>query len=270
MWRRRFCSAIMAVLSGAMTPTASSAEALTTSTATSTTASSAAAASAAAAMSSSGSMARQNAAARAEGYVFMRTPADVWSRVARGDLVHADGIGDYVLANVSFPVARPEVVVFLERLSADYRAACGERLVVTSLTRPITRQPSNSSRLSVHPAGMAIDLRIPARAECRRWLEGRLLELQAADVLEVIRERRPPHYHVGLFTAAYRQMVEAEVEAERARMWAEEEAAWRASMATAQMGGEVGKGGARWLLMVALTPGLGLLAIRRIRRAPEA
>jgi hypothetical protein len=220
-------------------------------------------------MASGGSMARQNAAARTEGYVFMRTPADVQARVARGDLEYALGNDDYQLANVSFPVARPEVVVFLERLAADYRAACGDRLVVTSLTRPMTRQPRNSSPLSVHPAGMAIDLRIPARADCRRWLETRLLELQTADVLEVIRERRPPHYHVGLFTAAYREMVEAEVEAERSRMAAEEEALMRASMSAAQIGGDMTRGRMRWVALAALAPGLGgLLALARRRRRP--
>jgi hypothetical protein len=258
MWRRRIGMAMVAVLSGAALPPAgvaatSAAEATTAAAATRT-------------MASGGSMARQNAAARAEGYSFMRTPGDVWDRVARGDLVHALGNEDYTLAGVSFPVARPEVVVFLERLSADYREACGERLVVTSLTRPITRQPRNSSPHSVHPAGMAIDLRIPGRTECRRWLETRLLELQAADVLEVIRERRPPHYHVGLFTAAYRQMVEAEVAAEQARMWAEEETAWRAMVATAQVGGDMGKGRARWLVLLALAPGLGLLVLRHVVR----
>jgi hypothetical protein len=217
-------------------------------------------------MASSGSMARQNAVAREEGYGFMRTPADVWQRVARGELVHADGSDDYELAGVSFPVARPEVVVFLERLAADYRAACGEKLVVTSLTRPITRQPRNSSPLSVHPAGMAIDLRIPPRADCRHWLETQLLELQAADVLEVIRERRPPHYHVGLFTAAYRELVEAEVEAERARLQAEEEAQWQASVTSARLGGDVGTGWLRWLALLVLVPGIALLRFGGLRR----
>jgi hypothetical protein len=216
-------------------------------------------------MASSGSMARQNAVAREEGYTFMRTPADVWQRVARGDLVHADGNEDYALSGVSFPVARPEVVVFLERLAADYRAACGEKLVVTSLTRPTTRQPRNSSALSVHPAGMAIDLRIPSVPTCRRWLEARLLELQAANVLEVIRENRPPHYHVGLFTAAYREFVEAEVAAERARVQADE-AYWQATVTSAHLGGDVVGGRLGWLALFIVGPGIALLAFGGLRR----
>ena len=39
--------------------------------------------------------------------------------------------------DVSFPFARPEVELFVQRLSGQYRRACGEQLVVTSLTRPI-------------------------------------------------------------------------------------------------------------------------------------
>jgi hypothetical protein len=170
-------------------------------------------------MATSGSMARQNAIAREEGYAFLRTPRDVWTKVEGGELVRIDANGDFELSRgVSFPVARPEVKLFLEQLGAEYRGACGEALVVTSLTRPITRQPANASRLSVHPAGMAIDLRIPPNAACRSWLEGRLLELQAADLLEVIRERRPPHYHVGLFPTAYRRHVERELAIETARL----------------------------------------------------
>jgi hypothetical protein len=231
-------------------------------------------AAAAATMASGGSMARQNAVAHSEGYSFMRTPADVWAQVARGALIHADNDGDYRLANVSFPVARPEVIVFLEHLAADYRAACGERLVVTSLTRPINRQPSNSSRLSVHPAGMAIDLRIPAKAECRRWLEARLLELQAADLLEVIRERRPPHYHVGLFPAAYREFLEAEVAAERARMRAYEEAEETrlAVLSGRAFGGPDGSGSGgllHWLILLLAAPTALVLAWARRAGRPQ-
>ena len=45
--------------------------------------------------------------------------------------------------------ARPEVVLFLERLGKQYREACGEPLVVTSLTRPKSSQPH--SRTAVKP-----------------------------------------------------------------------------------------------------------------------
>jgi hypothetical protein len=162
-------------------------------------------------MATSGSMARQNAVARAEGYTFLRTPAEVWAEVAAGRLVRVESNGDVELAGASFPVTRPEVALFLAHLGAAHRTACGTPLVVTSLTRPIVRQPSNASHHSVHPAGMAVDLRIPRDVQCRRWLESRLLAMQAADLLEVLREQRPPHYHVGIFPSAFRGYVEQEL-----------------------------------------------------------
>ena len=87
------------------------------------------------------------------------------------------------------------------------KAATGERLVITSLTRPLSRQPENASALSVHPAGMAVDLRIPASKWNRAWLEQTLLSLEDKAVLDVTREHHPPHYHVAVFPVQYEQYV---------------------------------------------------------------
>jgi uncharacterized protein DUF5715/LysM domain-containing protein len=151
------------------------------------------------------SLLRQNQAARQHDFTYLRTSSDVREFSRRGLLVRLRGNSDYRLASgyVSFPYARPEVKVFVERLGDQYHSACGERLVVTSLTRPIARQPRNASHLSVHPTGMAVDLRRSSRASCRKWLEETLLYLEGRDVLEATREHRPPHYHVTLFPDDY-------------------------------------------------------------------
>lgn len=151
------------------------------------------------------SMLRQNEAAREHDYSYLRTSSDVYRFVDRGLLVKLRGNSDYALASgyVSFPYARPEVKLFVERLSDQYREACGEKLVVTSLTRPMDRQPANASHLSVHPTGMALDLRRSSRASCRQWLESTLLLLEEKNVLEATREKHPPHYHVSLFPNQY-------------------------------------------------------------------
>lgn len=154
------------------------------------------------------SLARQNQQARAHDYSYLRTPADVKRFVNAGYLVSIRGNADFELASVSFPYARPEVQTFLERLGRQYRNACGEKLVVTSLVRPTTRQPRNASPHSVHPTGMAIDLRRSGKATCRNWLERVLLQLEAQGVLEATREMRPPHYHVALFPRPYIRYVE--------------------------------------------------------------
>ena len=151
------------------------------------------------------SMARQNRVAHVEDYSFLRTGAQVREFVDKGLLVPIAGNGNYRIAEfVSFPFARPEVRTFLERLSAQHRDACGEVLVITSLTRPQSAQPANAHALSVHPTGMAMDLRISKNASCREWLENTLLSLERQDLLDVTREHTPPHYHVALFPEAYR------------------------------------------------------------------
>lgn len=149
--------------------------------------------------------------ARAHDYTYIRDVAQLRRFVDRGWLMRVSDGRNHRLAGVSFPYARPEVVLFIERLSAQYRNACGERLVVTSLTRPKTHQPPNASSRSVHPTGMALDLRRSRLSKCRRWLERNLMTLERRSVLEATYERRPPHYHVALFPNQYQAYVEAKL-----------------------------------------------------------
>lgn len=151
------------------------------------------------------SMERQHSEAVKYGYAFAQTSALVSKFVAAGDLVKVEPNKHFDLHDVSYPYARPPVKLFVERLSAQYHEVCGEKLTITSLTRPIDKQPNNASSESVHPTGMAVDLRIPPAGRCRIWLEKTLLSLELADVLDVTRERHPPHYHVAVFTESYRQ-----------------------------------------------------------------
>jgi LysM repeat protein len=153
-------------------------------------------------------MQQQHRIALQHDYTFVQTSAQLRRFVDLGLLVRLPGNQDYALASVSYPYARPAVKLFIERLSAQYRAACGERLVVTSLTRPVREQPGNASRLSVHPAGMAVDLRVSGRAACRSWLERTLMSLERQGVLNAIRENRPPHYHVAVFPTQYTRYVD--------------------------------------------------------------
>ncbi len=152
---------------------------------------------------STASMARQNAVALEHDYSFLRTGSDVKKFVGLGLLVPMKGNAHYELAAVSHAAARPSVRTFVERLAQQYVSACNERLVVTSLTRPSARQPRNASDQSVHPAGMAVDLRISNKSSCRRWLEKTLLALEKTGVLDVTRERRPAHYHIAVFPDPY-------------------------------------------------------------------
>ena len=154
------------------------------------------------------SMIRQNEVAKANDFSFIRNSEQVHRYVEAGHLVPIESEGALkVNAGVSYPYARPEMKVFLNRLSTQYREACGEKLVVTSLLRPASEQPRNAHPLSVHPAGMAVDLRISSSADCRSWLESTLLSLEREEVLDVTRERSPPHYHIALFVDRYAEYV---------------------------------------------------------------
>lgn len=147
-------------------------------------------------------------------FSFLSTGNRVRTFVDRGYLVRVQPSRDVDLHAVSYPYARPEVALFIDRLASQYRSACGEKLVVTSLTRPLSAQPANASDKSVHPAGMAVDIRIPGASRCRSWLEGVLLSLEKARVIEATRERRPPHYHVAVFPRQYQAYVEGRARAE--------------------------------------------------------
>jgi hypothetical protein len=172
----------------------------------------------ASAQSLRGSMASvdvQNVIALEHDYTFLANGERVRFFAAQGYLVRVSPNADVTLRGVSFPYARPEVELFVRRLGAQYRAICGEQLVVTSLTRPMSDQPANASDRSVHPTGMALDLRRPNGARCRSWLEGVLMSLERAGVLEATLERRPVHYHVAVFPRQYAAYV-ARIEGGRA------------------------------------------------------
>lgn len=153
------------------------------------------------------SVQRQYSIAVQDGFTFVARSSEIPGLVESGQLLRVVENRNLTLHDVSNPYARPGVKLLLDRLSAQYRRACGEKLTVTSLLRPQNRQPANAASNSVHPAGMAVDLRIPDRGRCRSWLEQTLLSLEGSGVLDVTRERYPPHYHVAVFTTPYQNYV---------------------------------------------------------------
>ena len=167
------------------------------------------------------SMVHQHEIAVKEDYTFLRTPSELAKLATAGALVLlADG-EDLTLSRVSYPYARPEVRDFVVRFAARFREATGSQLVVTSLTRPETTQPRNAHKLSVHPAGMAVDLRVPSDSAARSFIERELLAMERAGVLDVTRERSPAHYHIAVFAdvwAGYAANEDSLATVERARV----------------------------------------------------
>ncbi|MEZ5502336.1 MAG: DUF5715 family protein [Halioglobus sp.] len=149
------------------------------------------------------SIERQYRAALSYGFAFVDNARSVQQFVRPGQLVRVYPDRHLELHDVSYPYAVPGTKVFLSRLSEQYHSACGEKLTVTSLLRPRDRQPANSVAHSVHPTGMAVDLRVPPKPQCRAWLERTLLSLEKEGVLDVTREHYPPHFHVAVFVRKY-------------------------------------------------------------------
>lgn len=133
---------------------------------------------------------------------FYETSAGVQNAVRKGRLVRLRRTSGVTYDKVRWPYVQGGTRLFVERLGAQYRAACGHRLVVTSAVRPATRQPANATSRSVHPTGMAVDLRKPKGA-CLRWLRSTLIELERKGVIEATEEYGPPHFHVAVFPTPY-------------------------------------------------------------------
>ncbi len=160
------------------------------------------------------SVRHQHDVAKSADLTFLRTVAEVHEYVMKERLEIVSSTADLTISRVSFPYTRSVVKQFIERLAAQYHAATGEKLVVTSLTRPTSHQPRNASPLSVHPAGIAVDFRVPGKPADRFWLEATLLMLEGQGVLDVTRERRPPHYHVAVFPEQYAAYLSARLASE--------------------------------------------------------
>jgi hypothetical protein len=156
---------------------------------------------------SRGSVERMYNQARGQDLTFYRSPRGVRSAAAEGELVRLRGNGDYRVADASYPYALPTTRTFVQRLASQYRDACGERLVITSATRPRSLKLRNSVTESVHPSGMAVDVRKPTRGSCLRWLRQTLLDVEGEGVIEAIEEHHPPHFHIAVFPAQYRRYV---------------------------------------------------------------
>lgn len=135
------------------------------------------------------------------GLTFYRTPIDIDQAAAAGKLVQLTGDSTYELSRgVGFSYATKEARQFVLAFAPQYRAACGTPLMVTSAARPTSRQPRNANPYSVHPTGIAIDIRRPPAGLCQRWLRGALAQLEDQGLVEATEERHPVHVHVAVLT----------------------------------------------------------------------
>lgn len=139
-------------------------------------------------------------AAKRDGLVFARSRREIERGANAGDYVRLNqSTASYRLRGVSMPYVRPATQAFVARFGADYRRSCGEPLTVTSAMRPTSMHLANSVEKTVHPTGMAVDLRVPQRARCRTWMRNALIGLERRGVVNATEERRPAHFHVVVY-----------------------------------------------------------------------
>jgi hypothetical protein len=132
-------------------------------------------------------------------YPFYLTPTTLDTAIARGKLVPLTGDATYELTRgVGFSYSTPEAKQFVTQFAPQYLAACGMPLTVTSAARPMSRQPHNANPLSVHPTGIAVDIRRPPPGPCLAWVRGALADLEARGIVEATEERHPVHLHVAV------------------------------------------------------------------------
>ena len=136
-----------------------------------------------------------------EGLPFVHSEDELERRARGGEYIAlARSTATYQLKGVGSPYVRPATHAFVTSFAADYARTCGEPLTVTSAMRPTTIRLRNSVEKSVHPTGMAVDLRA-SRTGCRAWMRTTLLDLERQGVIDATEEHHPVHFHVVVLRA---------------------------------------------------------------------
>ena len=140
--------------------------------------------------------------AKRDGLAFARSRREIERGARQGEYVRLSRSSSaYRLRGVTVPYVRPATRAFVASFGADYRRSCGEPLTVTSAMRPTTMHLANSVQKTVHPTGMAVDLRAPRRSGCRAWMRSALIGLERQGMVNATEERRPAHFHVVVYRA---------------------------------------------------------------------
>jgi LysM repeat protein len=140
--------------------------------------------------------------AQSHGYPFYLTPYTLDEAIAKGKLVPLTGDENYELTRgVGFSYSTVEAREFITQFAPQYLAACGAPLTVTSAARPTSRQPRNANPHSVHPTGIAVDIRRPYPGPCLTWVRGALAELESRGFVEATEEHHPVHLHIAVLRA---------------------------------------------------------------------
>lgn len=132
--------------------------------------------------------------ADANGFRRVRDDREYWDKVRSGEFVLLQHPNLIVLA--SRPHVLPSTATFIYEVANEFaQTGCG-KLTIRGAGRTIAERPSNGSHHSVHPAGMALDLRVWLSVECHAQLEEILAARERLGQADATREHNPPHFHV--------------------------------------------------------------------------
>lgn len=138
---------------------------------------------------------RQLAFVHANTIPLMYTLSDYWRNVETGHFVTLQHPA--LVVSARRPHVLPSTAHFMYRIAEQYNASGCGKLRVNDATRLVSERPRNGSPYSVHPAGMALDLRvIDLNETCYAVFEGLLRDAEASGQADVTREYFPPHFHV--------------------------------------------------------------------------
>lgn len=123
------------------------------------------------------------------------TAAEYADRIARGQFVRLEG--PHLLVLAKRPYALPSTVAFMMELSAAYHATgCGQ-VIVKDAVRLVSERPPNGSIHSVHPSGMAVDIRVRyIKPACADWLRMYVRQKEAVGAVDATHELHPEHLHI--------------------------------------------------------------------------
>lgn len=134
----------------------------------------------------------------ARGVTFYDGMDEARAAIAAGKFVPLYGNQYYATYRMTLAYATPEARTFIETLAPQFVEHCDEMMVVTSALRPKEKSPRNGSPWTVHPTGIAVDVRKPRNRACRSWLRQRLLDYQAEGIVDATEEFHPPHFHIAV------------------------------------------------------------------------
>lgn len=147
------------------------------------------------------------------------TTGNKYENIAAGRLTLLEGPNLRLKSRDVVPYVLPETRNFIVRLAFDYGLAdCGELIITSALRVADAKMPSAASSFSVHPRGMAADVRVTGISErCETWLSDYLLARETEMMIDATREywkivrgrKVPnPHFHIVVPTVPAHEAVQ--------------------------------------------------------------